>query len=885
VADRTVKVTLIANATGYVAGMDQATRKTRELGSEAERLAQKRAAFEGIGRGLLAIGIAAAIGVGFAISKFIEFDQAMSQVNAVTQETAANQELLRDAALEAGGATVFTAREAANALEELAKAGLSTSVILGGALTGSLDLAAAGQLEVARSAEIMGITLKQFNLDGTQAGRVADVLAAGANKAVGGVEELAQGLKFVGPVADSMNVSLEDTVATLTLFADRGILGEQAGTSLRGMLASLTSPSKEAKNELDRLGVTLYDSQGRFLGLENTAGELHRTLGDVTDAERDMSLGIIFGNMQVTAARTVVSAGAETWRDYRAAVDDTGIAARIAAERMDNLAGDAEKLGGALDTALIQSGSGANDVLRSIVQSVTWLVDLVGGLPEPVLAVGLAFTIAAAGVTLLSGAALLAIPRLADLRGWMQATGISAGGLAAKLAGATAALTVVSLVVGLFIGQAASAAASADAFADSLEQASGAATDYTRELAIKRLEEEGAFELAEKLGISQAELTDALIEGGSAWAEITKQLDEYTAATTTTNFADRQKFLHLRDIRGELDSGIEAWKNETAANAEAAAASEANAEALAVLEGQAGDTSGAIDELSDQILNFGKATLDTRDAERQFQAAIDDLTASVAENGKTLDVTTEAGRANESALDDLAEAALKRASAINTMTGDDEAARQAIADGREALINQLEAFGITGQAAEDYADALGLIPANINTALRINTGQAFAQLDALKAKLAGNKAALDSLNNWRPQGFSYNASGGMYESGVKAFASGGFASGMYPHTPGGIHKFAEAGDEAFISFLPQYAERNKAIVAESGQRLGMWQSAPAQYMTAPGSSSTGETELGPRTIRRLMEGLMAQRVMEADGQVIARTVNNGNAREAALGGR
>lgn len=384
-SDRTVKTTLTANVQGYLQGMDQAARKTRETGSEVEKLAQKRQAFQTLGVSALALGTAIAAGIGLAIVKYAEFDQAMSNANAILQETTENQKLLKDAALEAGGATVFTATESANAIEELGKAGIGTSDILGGALTGSLDLAASAQLGVARAAEISGITLKQFALDGSQAGRVADVLSAGANKAVGSVDDLANGLKFVGPVAKGMNVSLEDTVATLALFADRGVIGEQAGTSLRGMLSSLTSPSKAAKDELNRLNVSLYDGQGRFKGLENVAGELHRSLNGVTDAQRDASLGIIFGNQQLTTARVLVDAGAETWRDYRDAVDDSGIASRIAAERMDNLAGDIEKLGGAFDTALIQTGSGANDVLRDIVQTLTGLVDFVGGLPEPVL--------------------------------------------------------------------------------------------------------------------------------------------------------------------------------------------------------------------------------------------------------------------------------------------------------------------------------------------------------------------------------------------------------------------------------------------------------------------------------------------------------------------
>jgi len=312
-ANRTVRTTLTAEISGYLQGMDTAARKTRELGSEAEKLAQKRQAFQTLGASAIALGLAIAAGLGYAIVKAAQFDAAMSNANAILQETEEGQRALRDAALEAGGATVYTAEESANAIEELGKAGILTSDILGGALTGSLNLAASGELAVARAAEITGITLKQFSLDGAEAGRIADVLSAGANKAVGSVEDLAQGLKFVGPVAQGMNVSLEDSVATLALFADRGVIGEQAGTSFRGMLSSLTSPSKQAQQEIDRLGIRLYDSEGRFLGVENAAGELSRTLIGVTDAERDMSLGILFGNQQLTAARILVDAGAETW--------------------------------------------------------------------------------------------------------------------------------------------------------------------------------------------------------------------------------------------------------------------------------------------------------------------------------------------------------------------------------------------------------------------------------------------------------------------------------------------------------------------------------------------------------------------------------------------
>lgn len=841
-ADRTVKVTLVAQATGYIAGMDAAARKTRELGSEAERLAQKRAAFEGIGRGMLAIGVAAAIGIGFAIAKFAEFDQAMSQVNAVTQESIANQELLRDAALEAGGATVFTATEAANAQEELAKAGIRTSDILSGALRGSLDLAAAGQLEVARAAEITGVTLKQFGLEGTEAARVADVLAAGANKAVGGVEELAQGLKFVGPVADSMNVSLEDTVATLTLFADRGVLGEQAGTSLRGVLASLTSPSKEAAEELAELNVQLYDSSGRFLGLENTAGQLQAALGGVTDAERDMSLGIIFGNQQVTAARILVDAGAETWAEYREAVDDSGIAARIAAERMDNLSGDVEKLGGAVDTALIQSGSAANDVLRSIVQSLTFFIDIVGEAPEPVLAVGLAFTVAATGVTLFSGAALLAVPRIAQLRVMMAAAGISAGGLAARMIGATAALTVATLAVGFFIGRAANAAATTNEFRDSLDQSTGALTNYSRELVKQKLAEAGAFEAAREAGISQRELTDAVLEGGEALKEVQERIsgnNRIDTFFTGVGIRAGNASQAIRDLRSNVVQSQKDWEDMAKAGTLAE-------DTLGGVSAAAADTTGGVQALSDAIADFNEQQFRSDDAVFDFKQSLIDLQEAMGAEGftGTLDLSTQEGIDNNRMLRDLADSANTAAAEVFALTNDQAQANAILEEARGRLSEVGSAFGLAGEDLEAFINKYVNSPQDITYQARLLELEAVQQrLDGFVRSNSGRTIDLRVTNSgglYLTPGSHY--AGGLYDHGVKAFASGGFASGIYAGVTGGIHKFAESEMgvpwETYISGRPQDRARNIDIWAETGKRLGAWQAAPVQYM---GTSSGGDS--------------------------------------------
>ena len=119
-AERVTKVTLTAQVGQYISGMRAAEAATRDTANSAKALAIQRKDFDALGRSMLAIGTAAAVGVGLAVSKFAEFDKQMSSVQAATHETTENMGALRDAALKAGADTVFSASEAAQAIEELA---------------------------------------------------------------------------------------------------------------------------------------------------------------------------------------------------------------------------------------------------------------------------------------------------------------------------------------------------------------------------------------------------------------------------------------------------------------------------------------------------------------------------------------------------------------------------------------------------------------------------------------------------------------------------------------------------------------------------------------------------------------------------------------------
>ncbi|NUO35508.1 MAG: phage tail tape measure protein [Dermatophilaceae bacterium] len=344
-----------------------------------------------------------ALGIGKAVSSFADFDQQMSAVSAATGVAGDGLTGLRDAAIKAGADTQYSATEAASAITEMSKAGLDATEILGGGLAGALNLAAAGQMDTAEAAETMATALAQFKLDGDKASHVADLLAAGAGKAQGSVSDMGQALKQAGLVADGAGLSIEETVAGLTSFANAGLIGSDAGTSFKSMLQRLTPTSAEAAGLMDELSINAYDAQGNFVGLEKYAGILREGLKNLTPEQRNAAMATIFGSDAVRAAKVLYEQGATGIAHWSEEVNQQGYAAKQAAALTDNLRGDMERLGGAVDTALIQGGSGANDALRSLTKTTEGLVVGLSQIPGPL----------ALGATALAGISVLG-PKIGD---------------------------------------------------------------------------------------------------------------------------------------------------------------------------------------------------------------------------------------------------------------------------------------------------------------------------------------------------------------------------------------------------------------------------------------------------------------------------------------
>ncbi len=461
----------LADSNGKVLNSAQAAAHNLEAFSEAAYLAgaeseaaaakseaaaaKTAAAWETVASPLMIAGTGALAAVGATVKAAADFDKGMSGVAAATHESSANMALLREAAVRAGADTAYSATEAAGAITELSKAGVSTSDILNGGLNGALSLAAAGQIDVATAAEYAASAMTQFQLSGKDIPHIADLLAAGAGKAQGSVNDMGLALSYAGVPAKAMGASIEETTGAIALFASNGIIGEKAGTALRSMFVSMANPTSKTAKLMDDLGISFEDGNGKFIGLAASAQVLQDALAGETEMARNAALAQIFGNEALGAAQALYAGGAAKVQEWTDAVNDSGYAAETASIMQDNLAGDLEKLGGAFDTVFIQAGGTGNDVLREFVQIAESAVDTIGRIPAPILGVGTLIAGVAGGASLLAGGFITAIPKIKETKDALEVLA-PAGTRAGKGIRATGtALTGITAVgAGLLLGKA-----------------------------------------------------------------------------------------------------------------------------------------------------------------------------------------------------------------------------------------------------------------------------------------------------------------------------------------------------------------------------------------------------------------------------------------------
>lgn len=720
--------------------------------------------------GMRNVSVGLVVAFGAAAYAAANFDKAMSEVRAVTGGSAREMQQLSQAALDAGNATIYSASQAAKAEAELARAGISTADIIGGALKGSLDLAASGQLELGEAAIISAQAMNSFKLRGKDVGHIADVISAGAGKSATNVHDMGYAFRQVALVANQTGLSLEQTVGTLSLFAQNALTGSDAGTSLKVMLQRLVPQSQEAARQMDRLGFSAYDSQGNFVGLTELSGRLQASFAQLTPEARNAAFATIFGSDAVRAATILYEAGAQGVDKWVAAVDDTGYATRVAATMTDNLAGDLERLKGALETALIQSGTSANTVLREMAQALTavvnWYSQLSPGVQQSVTALS-----GLLGVVGLVGAGLmLFLPRIMLVRRELVALGVTA----ATTRSAMLMLGRMTLVVGGL----ALVSAGVDSLMDRFKDAPPSVSKLTNSLMELGAKGKASGELAKAFGSDLDGLTDAIRrlahptgfertqdvmeyirKFGDDSAKLTeakdkiKAIDEALAGLVQSGGAD-QAAIAFKRLAAEAEAGgtsAEKLKTLLPGYTDALAQLDTQSQLSAGGTGKLGDEAAmtadalqeertAAEQLEDALNALNGVNISAAEAEISFRESLASLTSAVRENGTSLDVASEKGRAVKGAFLDAAKAAQEHAQRVADQKGSVEAGNAVLERDIGLLKQQMKAAGFSEEAIRKLTSAYAALPESAETRIDAKTEGAISDLEAVQGKVRGTKS-------------------------------------------------------------------------------------------------------------------------------------------------
>jgi len=348
-------------------------------------------------------GVAAFAGVTAAIKgsvgTFATFEQSLANVASVAGATGSELKLLEDTAREMGETTRFTATQAADALYNLASAGLDAAESAA-ALEGVLNLAGATGSDLAFTSATMTATLSQFGIAAKDSGDVANIFAAAIANSQANMDKLSNAFRQVGPVAAGLGISLEETTGALQILFNAGFRGENAGLALKSALADLASIASPVNVKLKSMGVNI-----NALGAASTIAE---KFGILSKAGLDTGQVIdAFGKIAGPQVLTLLNAGQAGIEEYTAAVTDTTKASELYAIQNDTLQGSIDASKSAVESLAISVGGSLSPALRPLVDLFASFIRFIGKVPKSILALITTFVGLAASLTGVSSAAAL----------------------------------------------------------------------------------------------------------------------------------------------------------------------------------------------------------------------------------------------------------------------------------------------------------------------------------------------------------------------------------------------------------------------------------------------------------------------------------------------
>ncbi len=419
---------------------DEARRVGDQLKAAGAMMQQFGGQLRSVGTSLTVAVTAPLVAAGAAILKAGgEYEKALNIFQAVTKASGDEMERAATIAKELGAdlsLPATSAKDAALAMTELGKAGLTAAQAMDAA-KGVLQLAAAGQLDEARAAEIAANALNAFNLEAKETTRIANLLAAAANASSAEVEDIALAMQQAGSSFATAKMPIEDMVTAISALANAGIKGSDAGTSLKTFIQSLAAPSSKAAEAMTELGVAVFDSSGKMKQMPEIIGQFETALKGLTDEQQAAALYKIFGSDAIRAAQILFRTGTEGFNKMKEAVTAQGAAAELANARMKGLSGAWEGFKSQMETVGITIYEVIKAPLTQFLQGAAQFAGQLGAefekldpsLQMAAIAV-VAFVAAIGPILIIAGSLISAIGTIVSVVGSIAGAVAAAGGMA-----------------------------------------------------------------------------------------------------------------------------------------------------------------------------------------------------------------------------------------------------------------------------------------------------------------------------------------------------------------------------------------------------------------------------------------------------------------------
>lgn len=882
-----MKVRLAAQVSDYEKGMLAAARATATVGTEAEKLAQKRQAFNQLGQGLVLTGTALTAVTALSIKAAAGWESAWAGVTKTVEGTPEELSRVEDGLRSLTSVLPASHDEIAAVAEAAGQLGIETSNVVAFTRT-MIDMGETTNLSANDAATAMA---RFTNIMGTSQDKVSNlgsaIVGLGNNYATTEAEIMEMAMRLAG-AGKQIGLTEGEVLGLSTALSSVGIEAEAGGSAMSKVMINIAASVEEGGDKLEKFATAAGMSGEKFAQLwkQDSAAALAAFVKGLSNAEAQgkstlgmlSELGITEVRMRDALLRSSAAAGqfSQAMADGNRAFEENNALTVEAAKRYATVESRIAIAGNAVRDAAIDFGQVFLPAVGAAADGVADFAQFMGGLPDPVQGILGVLTSTVGLFALAGGAALLAVPKIAEFKLAMETLGLSMRTIGMVGGGALIALTALVTVVGAVSAAQAAAEQKAQSYADTLAEGTRKVTKATREMIATNLTADQSFlwvsqgslaDNAETLGLSLATVTDAIAGNADALETVNAAINGgLLEGKKAMRDADMEAFNAATLLKGGLEGEIgaldlaaEKARQRSEATDQGAKSSLSAADAFQSEAEAAADLTSELTGLIDRINEANGVAVDAITANANYLAAIDGLKAQAERLGFSLDETTVAGSANAAAMGDIAEKAREAAAAQfvqdrATMSSEEAAVKynETLAAQRQAFIDSAVQAGYNAAEVQALADRIYQMPTEKEFKALVETAEAQAKLDGFVWTNTGRrvKVYVDAVagSSYRVGSITVSSGDGMARGGpVVGHGPKGVDSELRMLAPG-EHVLTAAEVDAAGGHAAVMDWRQSLVSGGGGQPV---KAAPVWVQPSAAAGSGGDSSAVVEAIVRL----------------------------------